>query len=144
MKKRDWKRILLVVFSVVAIVVACTPNSVSVYREGELVGKCSYLTLVEGVKGAVSLPAAVLVSCVNLTLASLCVALKKKKLLGAIKITSMLGAGLAVLPILIHEANVMLLPNVVVPIALMAVFFDVFAMTNRKEAKEGQPTGKTL
>ena len=98
----------------------------------------------EGVKGAVSLPAAVLVSCVNLTLASLCVALKKKKLLGAIKITSMLGAGLAVLPILIHEANVMLLPNVVVPIALMAVFFDVYAMTNRKEAKEGQPTGKTL
>ena len=69
MKNRDWKRIILLVCSIVAMVLACMPNSVTVYMnspEGEpIVAKVSYLTLVEDVKTGIALPTAVLVvSCI--------------------------------------------------------------------------------
>ena len=114
MKNRDWKRIILLVCSIAAMVLACMPNSVTVYMnspEGEpIVAKVSYLTLV-----------------------SIFVARKKQKLLTAIKITSLLGAGLAVLPVMIRSEEVTLLPNMLVPIALMVVFFDAYNMAKKAE-----------
>ena len=137
MKNRDWKRIILLVCSIAAMVLACMPNSVTVYMnspEGEpIVAKVSYLTLVEDVKTGIALPTAVLVAGVNLTLVSIFVARKKQKLLTAIKITSLLGAGLTVLPVMIRSEEVTLLPNMLVPIALMVVFFDAYNMAKKAE-----------
>ena len=148
MKKRDWKSILLIVFSAAAIVLACMPNSVTVYTalpSGEPVtAKCSYLTLVEDVKGSIALPAAVLVAGITLVLASICVSLKKKKLLPAIKVIALLGAILAVVPILVRTENVTMVPNVLVPIFLLAVFFDVYAILGKNTEKGDKPRGKSL
>ena len=148
MKKRDWKSILLIVFSACAIVLACMPNSVTVYTalpSGEpVIAKCSYLTLVEDVKGAIALPTAVLVAGITLVLSSICVSLKKKKLLPAIKVIALLGAILAVVPILVKTENVTMVPNVLVPICLLAVFFDVYAIAGKKTEKGEKPQGRSL
>lgn len=137
MKKANIKQILLIAFGVIAVYTACMPGSVSVYDMTQIKEpfRCTYFTLVEGVTGGFCLPLAGLCSCVTLLMSGICVAAKKQNLLSGIKILSMVGAILAVVPILIMGNQIVLVPNVLLPIALMCEY----CVANSMQKKENTP-----
>lgn len=125
MKKPDWKRLLLVALAALAVFICFMPNSVTVYtlpQDGaEPVAPvyCAYFTLVEDVDWAISLPFAAVCACVCLMLAGIYAVIKKNGLLTAIKWTAMLSAVLAVVLVLVKNDTVQMVPNMIVPIAML-------------------------
>lgn len=138
------KQILLIVFAVIAVYAACMPGSVAVYdlEQSQEPFYCTYFTLVEDVTGNICLPVAALCACVTLLHSGVYLALKKTHLLSPLKIISMGGAILSVVPILIRDSAVQLVPNVLVPIALLAVYVTAFYLQKQKEVNTAPLTGK--
>jgi len=142
MKKPDLKRLLVVALAALAVFIACMPNSVTVFimpQEGvEPVAPvyCSYFTLLEDITGAVSLPTAGLCACICLMLAGIYAVNKKRGLLTVIKWTAVSGAMLAVALILVRSATTLVVPNVIVPIALMAEFALTHYLSKKTDGAE--------
>ncbi len=145
MKKTDVKRILLLAFAAVAVYVCFLPNSVVVYSLAQNVvpAYCSYFTLVEDVAGSICLPAAALCACIVLTLSGIYAVSKKQSLMSAVKIISMAGSILAVVPILLKDGTVQMVPNVLVPIALLAEYVVAYYL-GKKTEPEPSLSGKRL
>ena len=138
MKKPDMKHLLLAVMAVVAVFFACIPNAVTVYfrpQEGaEPIAPVtgSFFTLFEGVQGATSLPAAGLCACVTLLLVGIYLAIRKTGLLTAVKWLSFASAMLSCVLILIRSEDYFIVPNVMVPIAMMIEYGICIYMTKKQ------------
>lgn len=146
MKKASIKQILLIAFAAIAVYTACMPGSVAVYdlTQAREPFRCTYFTLVEGVTGGFCLPLAGLCSCVTLLMSGIYVAAKKQNLLSGIKILSMVGAILAVVPILIKGTEIMLVPNVLLPIALLCEYVAAGSLQKKESAPVVELKGKRL
>ena len=142
MKKVNWMPILLIVFAVTATYVACLPNGVAVYdlAQSKEAFYCSYFNLLEDVNFSISLPLAALGACVNLMTASIYVVAKKQKMLSFMQLISMASAVLAVVPILMKDPVIMVVPNVLLPIAL----FGVCGVAHSLEKKNTPPEAVKL
>lgn len=146
MKKANVKQILLIAFAVIAVYTACMPGSVAVYNLEQSTEPfyCTYFALVEDVTGNICLPAAALCACVTLLLGGIYVTMKKTHLLSTLKIFAMAGAILAVVPILIKDSAIMLVPNMLVPIALLGEYVTAYYLQKQtqKQAVAAPLTGK--
>ena len=122
--KKNWKSILLIAFAIVAVYIACLPSSVAIYDLTQIREPlyCSYFNLVENVVGNICLPVAALCACANLMTAGIYLALKNKFMIPVIKLLSMASALLAVVPVLVKDPAIQLVPNVLLPIAMLAEY----------------------
>ena len=138
MKKMNLKPILLIVFAVVATYVACMPQGVAVYdlAQSKEPFHCSYFNLLTDVKAAISLPLAALGACVNLMTASIFLAVRKPKLIAFVKVLSMAVAVLAVVPILVKDPVIQLVPNMLLPIAMIAEYVVAYDLVKQTEIPE--------
>ena len=133
---------MVVAFAVLAVFIACMPNSVTVFimpQEGaEPLAPvyCSYFTLLEEIAGAVSMPTAGLCACICMMLAGIYAVNKKRGLLTVIKWTAGVGAMLAVVPILMRDTTALVVPNLIVPMALMAEFALTHYLSKKTDGAE--------
>lgn len=141
MKKKNIKSILLIAFAVIAVYVGCMPTGVAVYdlSQSPEPFRCSYFNLVEGVTGGICLPAAALCACIILLTAGLYLTMKKVGMISAVKILSMASAILAVVPVLMRDPAIQLVPNMLLPIAMLCEYAVAYYM-EKKEKKSAAPT----
>ena len=140
MKKPDWKTLLPVALAALAVFVAWMPNSVTIHHmpqdgmEPLPSVYCSYFTLLEDVAGAISLPAAALCACICLMLAGIYAVIKKKGLMTAVKWFAVISAILSVILILVmRNSTILIVPNMVVPIAMMVEFAVAHYLTKKAD-----------
>ena len=149
MKKMDWKPVLLVVFAVIAVYVAAMPNGVAVYdlAQSREPFYCTYFNLLEDVNFGISMPIAALGACVNLMSAGIYLARKKTNLLSFMKLISIVSAIMAVVPILVKDPVLTLVPNMLLPMALLADYVVAYDLEKKTAAPEpvelkGKPKNK--
>ena len=143
--KNKLKPILLVVFAVIAVYVAAMPTGVAVYdlEQSKEPFYCTYFNLLEDVNFSISLPLAALGASVNLMSAGIYLVNKKTNLLSFIKLISIVSAILAVVPILVKDPVIMLVPNMLLPIALLSDYVVAYYLEKETAAPEVvQLTGK--
>ena len=138
MKKINWMPVLLIVFAVIATYVACMPNGVAVYdlAQSKEPFYCSYFNLLEDVNFSVSLPLAALGTCVTLMSAGIYLAVKKVQLLSFMKLISIITSIMAVVPILAKDPVITLVPNMLLPIAMIGEYMVAFSMEKKTSAPE--------
>ena len=145
MKKPDMKRLLLILFAVVAVFFACTPNAVTVFIQPEEGAEavapvyCSFFTLIEDVRGAISLPVAALCACINLLLAGIYVVIGKKGLAVSMKWLSLAAAIISCVLILARTEGYVIVPNLLVPVALMCEFVLCTYLTKEPKQEDKKP-----
>lgn len=147
MKKKNFQPILMIAFAVIAVYIACMPTGVAVYDLAQSPEPfwCAYFNLVENVKGSICLPAAALCACINLMTAGIYLTVKKNNLLSTMKILTMVSAILAVVPILVKDPAIQLVPNMLLPIAMLAEYVVVYYMAKKEEVPAVAPlTGKRI
>lgn len=149
MKKPDLKHLILVACAALAVFICFLPNSVTVFTlpqenmEPVAPAYCSYFTLVEDVQWAVSLPFAAVCACVCLMFAGIYAATKKNGVLTALKWTALAGAMLAVVLVIVKNETVQMVPNMIVPIALMVEFGLAHYFTKMKiDSQENKPKNR--
>ncbi len=135
MNKKNIQPVLMIAFALVAAYTACMPAGVAVYdlAQSPEPFRCTYFNLVEDVQGSISLPVAALCACINLMCAGIYLAVKKTNLLSAMKILSVAAAVLAVVPILVKDPVIQLVPNMLLPIAMLAEYVVVYYMAKKEE-----------
>lgn len=150
MKKPDIKQLLFILLPAVAVFVAALPSSVQIFpvnaNQAEAVPPftCSYFALIEDATGAIALPCAGLCAGIALMLAGIWAANKKPGLAAAVKYISMAASILAVVPILLKGTEIMVVPNVLVPIALLAEYGVAHAISKKAPAPEKAAAGRRL
>lgn len=145
MKKKNIKPILLIAFAVIAVYVACMPTGVAVYdlSQSPEPFRCSYFNLVEDVTGSICLPAAALCACITLMTSGLYLAMKKVSMISTVKLLSMAASILAVVPILVKDPAIQLVPNMLLPIAMLAEYAVAYYIGKKEETPAVAPlTGK--
>ena len=145
MKKINWMPILLVVFAVIAVYVACMPTGVAVYdlAQSKEPFHCTYFNLLEGVNFSISLPLAALGASMTLITAGIYLVVKKSNMLSFIKLVSMVSSIMAVVPILVKDPVIMLVPNMLLPIAMIGEYVVAYYLEKKTAAPEVvQLTGK--
>lgn len=138
MNKKKWLPVLLVAFAVVAVYVACMPSGVAVYdlAQSKEPFYCTYFNLVEDVNFSISLPLAALGACMSLMTAGIYVVVKKFQMLSFIKLISMVSSIMAVVPILVKDPLIMLVPNMLLPIAMIGEYVVAHYMDKKTAAPE--------
>ena len=150
MKKPNWTQILFLLLPAVALFVAAMPTAVRIYpltpdvAENATAVSCSYFTLIEGVTGAIALPLAGLCAGITMMLAGIWLVNHKPGLVKGIVVTSIAGAVLAVVPILVKNTEILILPNVLVPVVLLVVYVMAYAVLKRNKAADEPVVGKRL
>ena len=138
MKKEKLKPILLIVFAVVAAYVACMPTGVAVYdlAQSQEPFRCSYFNLLVDVKTGICLPLAALGACVNLMTAGIYLAVKKPGMVSFVKVLSVVVSILAVVPILVKDPAIQLVPNMLLPIAMIAEYVVAYDLEKKNQVPE--------
>ena len=146
MKKLNIQQIILLAFAVAAVYISSMPGSVTVYDLTQIQEpfRCSYFTLVEGVTGSICVPAAGLCACATLLLGGISVALDKKKMLSAVKILAFAGACLAVVPILFRGSQITLVPNALMPIAMLGEYVMANYLQKKEQSADREIRGERL
>lgn len=145
MNKKTMMRVLLVLFAVLAVYVAFMPAGVAVYDMTQVKepSYCSYFNLVEDVNFSGTLPLAALGACLTLICAGIYVAGKKSQLLSFIKLVSMAVSILAVVPVLAKDPETLLVPNVLLPIAMIGEYVVAYYLDKQNaEPEVVQHSGK--
>ena len=143
--KKKLLPVLLIVFAVIAVYVAAMPNGVAVYdlAQSKEAFYCTYFNLLENVNFSISLPLAALGACMNLMTAGIYIVVKKPNMLSAIKLVSIVSSIMAVVPILVKDPVITLVPNMLLPIALLADYVVAYYLEKKTAAPEVvQLTGK--
>jgi len=137
-KKKNWMPVLLVAFAVIAVYVACMPNGVAVYdlAQSKEPFYCTYFNLLEGVNFSISLPLAALGACMALMTAGIYVVVKKFQMLSFIKLVSMVSSIMAVVPILVKDPVITLVPNMLLPIAMIAEYVVAYTLDKKTAAPD--------
>ena len=138
MNKKTWMPILLVAFAVMAVYVAFMPAGVAVYdlTQAEAPFYCTYFNLVEDVDFSGTLPLAGLGACLTLITAGIYAVAKKTRLLSIIKPVSMASSILAVVPVLVKDPAVLLVPNVLLPIAMIGEYVVAYCLNEKADGYE--------
>ncbi len=146
----DTKKLLhysLAVLPLVAVALAGVPNAVTVYdttNPQDIALSCSFFTLLEDVPAGVCLPYAGILGALTFGLAVLWLVTKKKTWLAWIAGAAFGATTLAVAPLLLG-GDVMLLPNMLVPILLgitCVLAFGLYKAPVQEEAPKGERLGK--
>ena len=141
MNQKKILNILLVLFPMVAVVLAGMANAVTVCLVTEtesLVTYCSFFTLVEDVQLAICLPAAGLCSAVTFGMAIIYLVKKTNFWLTGVTVASFAALTLAVLPI-VYRNEVYLIPNMWVPLLMTAeaiLAYGILKTPEKPEEKE--------
>ena len=124
MNKKTMMYVLLVLFAVLAVYVAFLPSGVAVYDMTQVAEPtyCTYFNFMEDVNFSGTLPLAAVGACLTLISAGIFVVLKKVNLLSFIKMVSMAGSILAVVPVLAKDPETLLVPNVLLPMAMIGEY----------------------
>lgn len=138
MNKKNLLPILLIAFAVIAVYVGCMPNGVAVYdlAQSKEPFYCTYFNLLEDVNLSISLPLAALGACLTLMTASIYMVAKKPQMLTFIKLASIASSILAVVPILVKDPVIMLVPNMLLPIAMIGEYAVAYYMAKKSAAPE--------
>lgn len=145
MKKIKWMPALLIIFAVIAVYVAAMPTGVAVYdlAQSKEPFYCTYFNLVEDVTFGISLPLAALGAGLNLITAGIYVVRKNRDMLSFMKLVSIVSAIMAVVPILVKDPVITLVPNMLLPIAMIAEYVVAYDLEKKTAAPEVvQLTGK--
>lgn len=144
MNKKRLKTIFLVLLPVFAAGMAVNPGSVMLYDSAQdKLTYCSYFALLPEGTFRISTVLAGLLACLSGGLAITYWVSKKERVVKAILYTSLIGATLAAVPILIDGA-IRVLPNVGVPILLIAQAAVAYFIPEKKEKEGKKLNGKTL
>lgn len=137
MNKKTMMSVLLVLFAVLAVYVAFMPTAVAVYDMTQMKEPTygTYFNLVEDVDFSGTLPLAAVGACLVLITAGIYVVVKKFQMLSFIKLVSMVAAILAVVPVLAKDPETLLVPNVLLPIAMLGEYVVAYYL----EKKGAQP-----
>ena len=137
MNKKTMMYVLLVLFAVLAVYVAFMPSGVTVYDMTQMTEPtyCTYFNYMEDVNFSGTLPLAALGACLTLVTAGIYVAIKKFQMLSFIKMVSMVVSILAVVPVLAKDPETLLVPNVLLPIAMLGEYVVAYYL----EKKGAQP-----
>lgn len=150
MNKPNIKQILFLLLPAVAVFVAAMPSSVQIFPvtadQAAPVNPfaCSYFSLIEDAYGAIALPCAGLCAGITLMLAGIWTVNKKPGLVTAIRCTAMAGAVLSVVPVLLKDTELLIVPNVLVPIALLAEYVAANSVSKKDDTAEKAMTGRRL
>ena len=138
MKKIKWMPILLVCFSAIAVYVACMPTGVAVYNlaQSKEPFYCTYFNLLEDVNFGISLPLAAMGASVTMMTACIYVVIKKSNMLSFIKLVSIVTSIMAVVPILVKDPVLMLVPNMLLPIAMICEYVVAYNMEKKTAAPD--------
>ena len=138
MNKKTMMSVLLVLFAVLAVYVAFMPTAVAVYDMTQVKepSYCAYFNLVEDVDFSGTLPLAALGACLTLITAGIYVVVKKFQMLSFIKIVSMAASILAVVPVLAKDPETLLVPNVLLPIAMIGEYVVAYYLDKQTDAPE--------
>ncbi|MBR6594999.1 MAG: hypothetical protein IKK72_00240 [Oscillospiraceae bacterium] len=141
MKKNVMVKLVLLLLPVMAVVLATTGNSVKVFDiTTETVQSYSYFTALPVENMQMLTPLAAMLAVVTLVLAVIYMIAEKRWCVQGIRYTAALSTCAAAAPNLIRR-DVLVMPNVLLPI-LMAVVFVVANIVRKKP--EEKPTGERL
>lgn len=138
MKKIKWMPVLLIVFAVIAVYVACMPTGVAVYdlAQSKEPFYCTYFNLIENVNFSIALPLAALGAGMTLMTAGIYLVVKKFNMLSFIKLVSMVTSIMAVVPILVKDPVITLVPNMLLPIAMIGEYVVAYYMEKKTAAPD--------
>ena len=142
MNKQRLLRLLLILLPVVAVAVACMPNSVMIFSpETKETAYCSYLQLLPEGSFQVAGVLATLCASMSAGLAITYAVNKKAKLLTAVRVLSAIAMLVAVVPTLL-QTEPKVIPNVAVP-SLMLIQWIMAGRMNRPQ-EEKKTLGRRL
>ena len=138
MKKIKWLPVLLVVFAVIAVYVASMPAGVAVYdlAQSKEPFYCTYFNLLEDVSFSFTLPLAAMGACMTLMTAGIYVVVKKSNMLSFIKLVSLITSILAVVPVLVKDPVILLVPNMLLPIVMIGEYVVAYYMEKKTAAPD--------
>ena len=138
MNKKKLLPILLVAFAVIAVFVASMPTGVAVYdlAQSKEPFYCTYFNLLEDVTLSITLPLAALGASMTLMTAGIYVVVRKFQMLSFIKLVSIVSSILAVVPILVKDPVIMLVPNMLLPIAMIGEYVVAYYLDKETAAPE--------
>ena len=143
MKNINWKNVILILMPILAVALATTVDSVTVYDSvAGTTEYYSYFDLIPDSNLAMAMPMAAILSMVCGILAAILIAKKNAKMLKGIVGCSFCAATFAVLPVLL-QGEVVITPNVGLPIFMMVDCFLAYMML-KKPASEDAVTHKRL
>ena len=144
MNKKRLKTVFLVLLPVFAVGMAMSANSVMMYDDTqEKVTVSSYFALLPEGTFRVSTALAGILACLSGGLAITYLLSKKEGVVKAILYTALAGATMAVMPYLI-QGDILVVPNVGVPILLIAQAAVAYFIPEKKETEGKKLKGKTL
>lgn len=144
MKKATIKKIALAALPLAAVAVAIAPGSVKVY-DGGAAKELNFLTPVEGPIQGLAAPTAALLNYAAFALVVIWLFRKKKGWLKAIAAVSLAASCFAVAPMLFHAAEMLIIPNFVFPLLLLAEAVLAYTMALKPDPEEeARPNGRRL
>ena len=144
MDKKNWMNYIFAGLPMIAVVLAGMGNSVTIYPPAATEAVyCSYFTLVEDIPGAICLPLAAFGAGVTFGLAVLYLVKRSALFLKIMMPLSFLSATAAVVPVL-ARGEILVIPNMLVPILLMAVCLTTYGMLKNPQRDEPKKEGKRL
>lgn len=143
MKKLDWKKIMLILMPVLSVGLATTMDSVMVFDAvAGTTEYYSYFDLIPNSDFAMLMPLAAILSVICGVLAAVLLVKKNRKMLKGIVVCAFCAATFAVLPVLLKR-EVIVFPNVGLPIFMMLDLLVAYTMMKKPEAQE-ETTHKRL
>ena len=142
MDKKKIKPIALLVMMLIAMVLAGTATSVTVYAPDAEVAYCSFYTYIEDVPISGCLTFSALFGAVGFGMALIYLVRKTVFWLKGLTVCSLAAATLSVLP-LIMRSEVFLIPNLWIPILMLVVSVMSFYMAKEPQEEE-KSKGKRL
>ena len=97
---------------------------------------CTYFNLLEDVNFGISLPLAAMGASVTMMTACIYVVIKKSNMLSFIKLVSIVTSIMAVVPILVKDPVLMLVPNMLLPIAMIGEYVVAYYMEKKTAAPD--------
>ena len=136
MKKINWKNVILILMPVLAVGLATTTDSVTVFDSAAGTTEYySYFDLIPDSNFAIAMPLAAILSLVSGILAAILIVKKNPKMLKGIAGCAFAAATFAVLPILL-KGEVVVFPNVGLPIFMMVDWLVAYMMLKNPQLEE--------
>ncbi len=143
MDKAKMKKILLMALPLAAVAVAISPGSVKVYS-ADSVANYAYLDAVEGPVQGICAPSAAILNYVTFALVVIWLVRKKQGWLKGILAVSLLSACIAVLPVLIRTADVLIVPHFLFPLFTTIEAFLAYSMVRKPAGTEQNGNSQRL
>ena len=144
MKKKILLKALLIVFPILAVGLATTMNSVTVFNT--VTGETQYYSYFDALPVTnlqMITPLTALMAALSGILAAVYMATKRHVLLKTVSYAAMASAVAAAIPMLVRE-EILVLPNVGLPIFMMAEYCIAYYMSKENPEKTGKGKNKKL